>query len=31
MTVKILICAAALVGSLSFLLSDWAGRAVPYL
>jgi hypothetical protein len=29
--VKILLSVAALVGSLSLLLSDWAGHAFPYL
>jgi hypothetical protein len=29
--VKLLLCAAALVGSLGLLLTDWAGHAFPYL
>jgi ABC-type Fe3+-siderophore transport system permease subunit len=29
--VKILIAVAALVGSVSLLLSDWAGQGVAYL
>jgi hypothetical protein len=30
-TVKILLSAAALVGSLSLLFSDWSTQAFPYL
>jgi hypothetical protein len=29
--VKILLSVAALVGSFSLLLTDWAGHALPYL